>query len=44
MKGTITIAGTKADAAAQRADQKKKQMAIKDCTIFTNCISQINNT
>ena len=43
VKGTITINGIGADAAARRADERDKGMAFKNCAPFTNCISEINN-
>ena len=44
VKGTITITGAGADAAARQADERDKGVAFKNCTPFTNCISEINNT
>ena len=44
VKGTITIAGAVADAAARQADERHKGVAFKNCAPFTNCISEINNT
>ena len=44
VKGTITINGIGADPAARRADERDKVVAFKNCTPFTNCISEINNT
>ena len=44
VKGTITITGAGADAAARQADERDKGVAFKDCAPFTNCISEINNT
>ena len=43
-KGTITITGAGADAAARQADERDKGVALKNCAPFTNCISEINNT
>ena len=43
VKGTITINGRGADAAARRADEQDKVVASKNCAPFTNCISEINN-
>ena len=43
-KGTITIAGAGADAAARQADERDKGVAFKNCALFTDCISEINNT
>ena len=44
VKGTITIGGEGADAAATHADERDKGVAFKHCTPFTNCISEKNNT
>ena len=44
VKGTITITGAGADAAARQADERDKGVAFKNCASFTNCISEINNT
>ena len=44
VKGTITITGEGADAAARQADERNKGVAFKNCALFTNCISEINNT
>ena len=44
VKGTITITGEGADAAARQADERDKGVAFKNCAPFTNCISEINNT
>ena len=44
VKGTITINGAGADAAARQADERDKGVAFKICAPFTNCISEINNT
>ena len=44
VKGTITITGEGADAAARQADERVKGAAFKNCAPFTNCISKINNT
>ena len=44
VKGAITIIGAGADAAARQADERDKGVAFKNCTPFTNCISEINNT
>lgn len=41
MKGTIPRAG--ADAATRQADRRKKQVTFKSCSLFTDCISKINN-
>ena len=46
VKGTITITGEGADAAARQADEAwhRRGVAFKNCAPFTNCISEINNT
>ena len=44
VKGTITITGARADAAARQADERDKGVAFTNCAPFTNCISKINNT
>ena len=44
VKGTITIAGAGAHAAARQADERDKVVIFKNCAPFTNCISEINNT
>ena len=44
VKGTITITGEGADAAATQADERDKSVVFKNCAPFTNCISEINNT
>ena len=44
VKGTITIEGNGADAAARQADQRDKGVIFKNCAPFTNCVSEINNT
>ena len=43
-KGTITITGAGADAAARQADERDKGVAFKNCAPFTNCKGEINNT
>ena len=44
VKGTITINGRGADAAARQADERDKGVSFKNCAPFINCISEINNT
>ena len=44
IKGTITITGAGADAAARQADERDREVVFKNCAPFTNCISEINNT
>ena len=43
VKGTITIAGAGADAAARQLDERNKGVIFKNCAPFTKCISRINN-
>ena len=42
VKGTITVNNTAAQGAAGNNNNKK--VIFKNCTLFTNCISEINNT
>ena len=44
VKGTITINGRGADAAARRAYEQDKGVAFKNFAPFISCISEINNT
>ena len=44
VKGKITINGRGADAAARQADERDKGVSFKNCALFINCISEINNT
>ena len=44
VKGTITITGAGADAAARQADEREKGVTFKNCAPFTKCISRIDNT
>ena len=44
VKGTITITGAGADAAARQADERDKGVSFKNSDQFTNCICEINNT
>ena len=44
VKGKITITGAGADAAARKADERDKDVAFKNCALFSKCISEINNT
>ena len=43
VKGTITITGEGADAAAERADEIDKGVTFNNCAPFAKCISRINN-
>ena len=44
VRGIITITGAGANAPARQADERDKGVAFKNCALFTNCISEINNT
>ena len=44
VKGTTTIVGAGADAAARLADEREKGVIFKNCAPFTKCISRINGT
>ena len=44
VKGRVTTNGAGVDTAAQRVDERKKQVTFENCTPFTSYISQINNT
>ena len=44
VKGKITITGEGDNALARQADERDKGLTFKNCTPFTNCISEINNT
>ena len=44
ISGTITINGAGGDDAVKRTDERNKGVIIKNCAVFTNCISEINNT
>ena len=44
MKGTITITGVEANAAARNADTRNMQVTFKNCALLTNCISEISST
>ena len=41
MSATVTVPNT---AVAEAAANNRKNMIIKNCASFTNCISEINNT
>ena len=43
VKGTITITGAGADAAARQADERDKGVIFKNCAPFINCKTKINN-
>ena len=44
VKGKITITGAEDNAATRQADERDKGVALKNCTPFTYCINEINNT
>ena len=44
VKGKITIRAAGADAAPREADERDNGVAFKNCTPFTNCISEIIDT
>ena len=44
VKGTITVTGAGAIAAARLVDEREKGVIFKNCTPFTKCISKINGT
>ena len=44
IKGTITIAGKEAKQAARQTDERDQEVKFKTLTLFTDCISEINNT
>ena len=44
VKGTIKITGAGNDDATKQADERNKDVTIKNCAPFTKCISRINST
>ena len=44
LKGKITITGAGDYATARQADERNKDVTFKSCALFTNLISEINNT
>ena len=44
ISGTITITRAGNDDAARRSDERNKGVIFKNCTPFTDCISEISNT
>ena len=42
--GTINITGAGDNEAAKRAEARIKRVIFKNCGLFTDCISEINNT
>ena len=43
VSGTITIYGAEADDAAKRTDERNKGVTLKNCALFNDCLSEINN-
>ena len=43
LKGTIKMTGAGDDDAAKRLDERNKGAIFKNCSLFTKCISRINN-
>ena len=43
MKGTLTVVGQGADAAAKAADKNNTKVTFENFALFTDCIRQINN-
>ena len=43
-RGTIIVVGAGVETAARAADRNNKQVLFKNCTPFTDCISEINNS
>ena len=44
IRGTITVVGVGATAAARQTGRNDKQVILQNCTLFTDCISEINKT
>ena len=44
VKETIAITGERANAAVKKVDKINKGVIFRHCALFTNCISEINNT
>ena len=44
VKGNIAITGSGADVAAKQAGKRDKEVIFKNCSPFTNCITEINYT
>ena len=44
IKLNLKLVGREADAAVRTADRNNKQAIFKNCTPFTDCINEINNT
>ena len=44
IRGTITVVGVGATAAARQTGRNDKQVILQNCALFTDCISKINKT
>ena len=44
VKGTIAVVGQRTDAIATAAYRSDKIVLFKNCALFSDCISEINNT
>ena len=44
VKGTITLVGQAADSAAIQADRNNKQVIFKNFELFTDCVTETNNS
>ena len=44
MSGIITVVGGGTDNEAKPADRNNKQVIFKNCTLFIDCITEVNNT
>ena len=44
VRGAIIITGAGADDAAKRLDERNKEVIVKNCVPFSECISNMNNT
>ena len=44
VKGTIAIFERGADEATMQADERNKEAKFRNCSLFTDCVGEINNT
>ena len=44
VKRTVTVVGQEADPGAIAADRQNKEVIIKSCATFTDCVREINST
>ena len=44
VQGTITIIGKRTDTATRQVDERGKEVIFKNCALFTDYVSKINNT